>query len=334
MEQVVQDLEPWEVPPGKEYWQALLNEGEYGEGATVSTEREDSNLGSEHDASVPKQTTEPARLEPDSQPTGQELVCWDTFARYQAEDKPIELQAVGFNRGGLLVEWDSVTGFVPASQLCGRVPYDDQLRRESLAGRVGSTLTLKVIELDPYQSRLILSERAARRVEERNPALLDELDAGIVCRGRVTNLCTFGAFVDLGGAEGLIHISELSWGRVSHPTDVLHGGQEIDVYVLNVDRDLGRVGLSLKRLKPDPWNTVESRYQIGQVVEGVVTNVVKFGAFVRIEEGVEGLIHASEFVVGTGTYHQSTRAGDVIQVRITSIEGVRHRIGLSLHQAQ
>ncbi len=179
---------------------------------------------------------------------------------------------------------------------------------------------------------MIFSERAARHIEEPNLAILHELNPGDVCRGQITNLCTFGAFVNLGGIEGLIHISELSWGRVSHPADVLQSGQEVDVYVLNVDRHQGRVGLSLKRLQPDPWDSVEERYQVGQVVEGMVTNIVNFGAFVRLEEGLEGLIHASELTGDMTPSLHALREGENILVRINSIEGARHRIGLSLEQ--
>jgi small subunit ribosomal protein S1 len=136
--------------------------------------------------------------------------------------------------------------------------------------------------------------------------------------------------VDLGGVEGLIHISELSWGRVSHPSDALQSGQEIDVYVLNVDRERGRVGLSLKRLCPDPWHTVESKYEIGQVVEGTITNIVNFGAFVRIEEGLEGLIHTSELSDPASSFQHDIREGEVVRVRIVSIDRPRHRMGLSL----
>jgi small subunit ribosomal protein S1 len=229
-----------------------------------------------------------------------------------------------------LVKWDGVAGFIPASQLCANVPYDDEpLRQEALARRIGSMVTLKVIEVDPAKTRLILSERAVQRSEEPGGNVLDMLTPGDVRRGRVTNLCAFGAFVDLGGVEGLVHISEISWGRVSHPSDVLHAGQEVDVYVLNVEREQRRVGLSLKRLQPDPWSTVESRYRIGQVISGAVTNVARFGVFVRIEEGLEGLAHVTELAEGPPDYHKPVREGDTVQVRITSIEPARHRIGLS-----
>jgi small subunit ribosomal protein S1 len=257
--------------------------------------------------------------------------CWTIFAEYQTEGKLVSLEVESYNRGGLLVRWMDVVGFVPASQLCDGIRYGDEGERlQDLSTRVESSLTLKVIEVDATKNRLILSERAARHIEEPDLNVLDELNPGDVCHGRITNLCTFGAFVDLGGVEGLIHISELSWGRVSHPADVLQSGQEVEVYVLNVDRSQGRVGLSLKRLLPDPWNSVEERYQVGQVVEGEITNLVNFGAFVRLEEGLEGLIHASELGGPSGSGIHSLREGDLVMVRINSIEGSRHRIGLSL----
>ena len=253
------------------------------------------------------------------------------FLDYYRQERTVDLQVVGSNRGGLLVRWNGVMGFVPASQLCSSPPYgDDEMRRESLTDRIGHTLTLKVIEVDGAQNRLILSERAARHVQEPHLDAIDQLNPGDICRGQITNLCAFGAFVDLGGVEGLVHISELSWGRVAHPSDIVQSGQEVEVFVLNIDRAQGRVGLSLKRLQPDPWQTVEIRYQIGQDVEGVVTSIVHFGAFVRLEEGLEGLIHASELTSLAQTAARTIHEGETLHVRITSIEGPRHRIGLSL----
>jgi small subunit ribosomal protein S1 len=257
--------------------------------------------------------------------------CWDVFAQYQADGQLVQLEVEGYNRGGLLVRWKGVLGFVPASQLCDGLRYgDERSRLEDLSTRVGTSLTLRVIEVDATKNRLIFSERAARHIEDPDLAVLDEINDGDVCRGYITNLCTFGAFVDLGGIEGLIHISELSWGRVAHPSDVLQSGQEVEVYVLNVDRGQGRVGLSLKRLQPDPWDRVEERYAVDQIVQGTVTNVVNFGAFVRLEEGLEGLIHASELTGEMMPSLHTLREGENITVRINSIEGGRHRIGLSL----
>jgi small subunit ribosomal protein S1 len=316
MGEQVQEPAPWEVPPDEAYWQALLNEGEYDD----SAER----------PSTPVFPTEgEAKKDPAAQSVEERATDWEIFRTYQAENREVDLAVVGYNRGGLLVNWNGVTGFVPASQLCeGISSGDEAARQEAFSSAVGETLTLKVIEVDPAQNRLILSERAARRVLEPDLSVLDDLSPGDIRRGKVTNLCSFGVFVDLGGIEGLIHISELSWGRVSHPSDVLQSGEETEVYVLNVDPARGRVGLSLKRLYPDPWDTVETRYGIGEVIEGTVTNIVNFGAFVRIEEGLEGLIHNSDWTEDIS--HHSIRAGDVIRVRVVSIDRERHRMGLSM----
>jgi small subunit ribosomal protein S1 len=224
---------------------------------------------------------------------------------------------------------------VPASQLVNFPATDEGLvRRDELAARVGQTLRLRVIELDPHQNRLILSERAAQVEPGTRANLLDQLKPGETLVGFITNLCDFGAFVDLGGLEGLIHISELSWGRVGHPSDLLTRGDEVKVYVMGVDRPNGRVALSLKRLQPDPWETVEERYQIGQLVEGTITNVVDFGAFACIEEGLEGLVHVSELAEGHFLHPRNVvQEGEVVQARILNIDGEARRLGLSLRRA-
>jgi small subunit ribosomal protein S1 len=164
---------------------------------------------------------------------------------------------------------------------------------------------------------------------------LNTLCPGDICQGNVTNLCSFGAFVDLGGLEGLVHVSELSWGRVDHPKDVLLTGQPVEVYVLNIDRKRGRVGLSIKRLQPDPWQLAEERYQIGQTVDGLVTHVVDFGAFVRVEDGLEGLIHVSELAEGNFIHPRNVISeGDSVTVRILNIDSKRRRMGLSLRRIE
>jgi len=334
MDQGDRQLKPWEVPPGEAYWQALLLEGEWGEGTGELQEPERPPAVAESTAPHRTPSVQERAQDWDAD-TGAVRVdvpeAWADFVQCQQDDACIELAVVGYNRGGLLVKWNGVTGFVPASQLCEPVPYaDEQERLDALAERVGCILSLKVIEVDPARNRLILSERLAQRSFPPDPSILDELNPGDVCTGRITNLCAFGAFVDLGGIEGLVHISEISWGRVSHPADVLDSGQEVEVYVLNVDRELGRVGLSLKRLRPDPWDTVEIRYQVGEVIEGTVTNIVKFGAFVRLEEGLEGLIHASDLAGVSLPLDQVLSEGEIVRVAIMSVEGARHRIGLSL----
>ena len=247
-------------------------------------------------------------------------------------DEVIDLKAIGYNRGGLLVEWQSLRGFVPASQLIDFPSTSDEFtRKKLLMTRIGEVLPLRVIELSEEQNRLILSERAARALPGERADILTRLRSGDTVEGIVTNLCDFGAFVDLGGLEGLIHISELSWGRVGHPAEILERGQTVRAYVLEVSRDNGRIALSLKRLHPDPWETVGERYHIGETVEGVITNVVDFGAFARIEEGLEGLIHVSELAEGHFLHPRNVVSeGQHISARILSIDGRARRLGLSL----
>jgi small subunit ribosomal protein S1 len=250
--------------------------------------------------------------------------------------KVVELPVVGYNRGGVLVGWDGLRGFVPASHLVNLSPQaNEDERHKELQRLVGNQLRLKIIELDAERGRFVLSERASHLDESNRQGLLNTLCPGDVRQGHVTNLCSFGAFVDLGGLEGLVHVSELSWGRVEHPSDVLERSQPVEVYVLNVDRKRGRVGLSIKRLQPDPWQSVEERYQIGQTVEGVVTHVVDFGAFARVEEGLEGLIHVSELAEGNFVHPRNVvREGDTVVARILTIDSERRRMGLSLRQIE
>ncbi|MFW5691363.1 MAG: 30S ribosomal protein S1 [Chloroflexota bacterium] len=257
---------------------------------------------------------------------------WDEIALITDRDETIKLRVVGYNRGGLLVEWRTLRGFVPASQLIDFPATSNNLvRRNALLHRVGEALELRVIELDPDKNRLILSERAAQAEPGERDDILRNLNPGDVISGTVTNLCDFGAFIDLGGLEGLIHISELSWGRVSHPGTVLQRGQKVDVYVLGVDQAASRVALSLKRLRPDPWKTVQDRYEVGQLVEGVITNVVDFGAFACIEEGLEGLIHVSELAEGHFLHPRNVVSeGQEVRARILTINGAARRLGLSL----
>ncbi len=245
------------------------------------------------------------------------------------------LRVAGANRGGLLVEWNGLQGFVPASQL-KEMPRtaDADERTAELARRIGERLTLRLIEVDERQNRLVFSERAAASGPASPMAVLKALKPGDIRSGIVTNLTTFGAFVDLGGVEGLIHLSELSWDRTRHPSDLLSPGQELEVYVLGVNPEEQRIALSLKRLRADPWSRIGEDLQPGQVVEGVVTNVVSFGAFVRIAEGVEGLIHVSELAEGSFLHPRNVvREGERVRVRVLNVDVSKHRLGLSLRQA-
>jgi small subunit ribosomal protein S1 len=260
---------------------------------------------------------------------------WQWIQESLANNKTVDGKVTGCNRGGLLVELNNLQGFVPISHLAGFPRYMDiEERRAELASRIGERLSLRVIEADREKDRLILSERQLTPRGRSASDVWDKICEGDVCRGRVTNLCSFGAFVDLGGVEGLIHISEMSWGRVTHPRDVLQSGHEVEVYILGVDRERQRIALSLRRLQPDPWSLVEERYKVGQLVEGTITNVVSFGAFARIEEGLEGLIHISELAEGDFLHPRNVvREGDRVTVRILGIDSARHRLRLSLRQA-
>lgn len=258
-----------------------------------------------------------------------------TWARqlYEADDT-VELKVIGFNRGGLLVEARGLRGFIPVSHLVEIQSAPEGADRSgALSAMVGRQLCLKVIEFDPERGRLVFSQRAAQAGPGRRAELLASLQPGTRVRGDVTNITRFGVFVDLGGLEGLIHVSELSWGRVRHPADVVACGQSLEVKVLSVDRDQARVALSLKELLPDPWATVEERYAVGQIVEGVITNVVRFGAFVGIEDGLEGLIHVTELGDGNFLHPRSVvREGERVRARVVNIVARDRRLGLSLKQ--
>ncbi|MBN2555430.1 MAG: S1 RNA-binding domain-containing protein [Anaerolineales bacterium] len=259
---------------------------------------------------------------------------WSWARQLYECDETIELPVIGYNRGGLLVEAHDLRGFIPVSHLVEYEPTEDDVARyDQLGSYVGSGLQLKVIEFDPGRGRLVFSERAALAGPGKRMELLNELEPGQRVRGIVTNITRFGVFVDLGGVEGLIHVSELSWGRVRHPMDVVTCGDELAVQVLSVDREKCRVALSLKELLPDPWETVSQHYEVGEIVEGEVTNVVKFGAFVGIEEGLEGLIHVSE--LGDGSFMHPRNVvdeGERVRVRIIHIDPADRRLGLSLRQ--
>lgn len=240
----------------------------------------------------------------------------------------------GWNRGGLLVRWNDLQGFVPASQL-KEVPIfeSEEARDEVLSRWVGEELRLKVIELDPSRNRLVFSERATLWGPGDAERLLAELKPGDIREGYVSNLCDFGAFVDLGGVDGLIHISELSWGRVVHPAKHLSLGQRVRVLVLSVDREERHVSLSLKRLLPNPWAYVEEKYAPDQVVEATVTHVVDFGIFVQLEEGLEGLVHISEISdEHIADLHRLASPGDRVRVRILHIDAPKHRLSLSMRE--
>lgn len=247
-----------------------------------------------------------------------------------------EGKVVGHNKGGLIVHFGQIRGFLPGSQLAVEQRPGSIVKEGQWSHMLGQTLRLKIIEIDRRRNRLIFSERVAveEQRKQQKERLLSTLKEGDVLTGTVTSLADFGAFVDLGGADGLIHLSELSWSRVSHPNDLLRVGEEVEVYVLNIDTERQRIGLSLKRLQPEPWSQVLDQYEIGQVVNARITKLANFGAFAQIGE-VEGLIHLSELTDANITHpREVVREGDEVAVRIIRIDPERRRIALSLKQAE
>jgi len=261
---------------------------------------------------------------------------WEDAEKRLESGEIFETPITNHNKGGVIVPLGRLRGFVPASQLTRNRRRTDEA---SLAGLVGQTLWVKVIEVDRAHNRLILSEQAAMRQRNKTlkEQLLTELKEGDVISGQVISLADFGAFVNLGGADGLIHLSELSWRRVNHPSEVLKVGEEVEVQVLNVDRERRRIGLSLKRLQPEPWSQIESQYQLGQVVRGTITKLAQFGAFARLEGDtrgeVEGLIHLSELADRpVQNPREVVKEGDVVDLRIIRVDPDKKRMGLSLRR--
>lgn len=330
---------PWEAPLDEGYWHALLHQDEHappapsardsdswletvvvGEGAVAGPEYE-------MDRRSQKELTDEVSEDPQDEE-------WRWLFELYENREVISARVVGCNKGGLLVRLGKLIGFVPASQLAD-VPEclgTDEIRSE-LEAMVGQEIQLKLIELDRSRNRIICSERATAWSEDEIEDRLKSLESGQVVRGYVRSLCEFGAFIDLGGVDGLVHISELSWERVDHPSDVLEVGEEVEVYVLNVEPDQRRIGLSVKRLQPDPWQLVGERYEVGDVVDAVITNVVEFGAFARVPEGVEGLIHISELAEGYFLHPRNVvEEGNEVSARILNVDPANRRLGLSLRQ--
>ncbi len=244
---------------------------------------------------------------------------------------------VGFNKGGLIIPVGQLRGFVPASQvsLLRRMDSSGSTPEQRWGEMVEEPITVSVIEVDRERRRLILSERTALQEtrESLKERLLDELSEGDVRAGRVTSLADFGAFVNIDGADGLVHLSEISWERIEHPREVLSVGQEVDVKVIGVDRERKRIGLSIRQLQEDPWIKKVDSLKEGQLIEGTITHLTKFGAFARLDEDLEGLIHISEISEQRVTHPKEVlHEGDVVTLRVIKIEPDRHRIGLSLRK--
>jgi small subunit ribosomal protein S1 len=257
---------------------------------------------------------------------------WSLGERSYHQGETLELTVVGYNRGGLLVDLGEVRGFVPASQLIALPRSNtDQERMQELANYVGKSLRLKAIECNREANRLVFSERVANPPVSRVDQIINTIEQGGNYTGTIRNVTDFGAFIDLGGVEGLVHISELSWKHVKHPRDVVTPGQQIQVMVIDIDRSQKRIACSVKRLTPNPWAVVADRIKPGDWVEGTVTNIVSFGAFVRLADGVEGLIHVSELASGSFLDpHTVVREGQEVRARVMNVDPMRKRISLSL----
>ena len=267
------------------------------------------------------------QIEPEPQVENEAVLDWDLAQSLYKQDAVVHLAVTGHNRGGVLVEGENLKGFVPFSHLLrlqDNVQPDE--REKTLATYEGETLDLKVIECVPDDGRIVFSERAAQAGAGRRRELFSTLERGKKVIGDVTNITDFGVFVDLGGVEGLVHISELSWGRVGHPSDIVQMGTQIEVQILDISPERCRVALSVKRLRENPWERVAERYQPDQIVSASVTARVPFGFFAQLEDGVEGLVHSSEIPEGSGYFN----VGDKVELRILHVDPQKQRLGLSL----
>ena len=261
---------------------------------------------------------------------------WEILQRRHETGEIFEAQVTGHNRGGVLVNIEGVNAFVPLSQV-DSVRRDDPEAVSQLASLVGKDIKLKVIELNRKRNRVILSERAAmaeyrREAKER---VLAELQEGEIREGKISSITDFGVFVDLGGADGLAHMTELTWERGKKARDLFQVGDTVKAYVLKVDRENKKISLSLKRAQPEKWESTVDRFVIGQILIGKVTKLMQFGAFVRLEGPVEGLIHISELSNRRIQHPKDVvKEGDIVPVKLVRIEKDRHRLGLSLRQAR
>jgi small subunit ribosomal protein S1 len=266
---------------------------------------------------------------------------WRIAEQQYKDNELLTAKVIDYNKGGLIVDVAGIRGFVPISQILNlkreevALGGENQETAAKLAAMKDKELQLKIIEINRARNRLILSERLAVQEwrQRRREELLDELKPGEVRKGVVSNLANFGAFIDLGGADGLVHISQLAWSRVNHPSEVLRVGQEVEVQVLSVDKEKKKIALSIKRAEVDPWTTVEQRYKVGQLVTGTITKIAPFGAFARIEDGIEGLIHLSELPPGMDIKN-ALHEGLQLQLRVLRIDAERRRLGLSLRQVE
>ena len=259
---------------------------------------------------------------------------WIEAEALLASGEIFEGEVIGYNKGGVIVPYGRIRGFVPISHLSDVTPGMGERRRQQRLARVrGEKIGVKIIEVDRHRHRLVMSQREAQKEweEKKRGELMETLQPGEIRTGHISGMRDFGAFVDLGGADGLVHISELSWHRIDHPREVVKLGDEVEVYVLGVDQESGRISLSRKKLLPNPWDTVAQRYVQNQLVEGKITRILDYGAFAEIEPGVEGLLHVSQLSRNPVEDPRAVvQEGEVHLLRVVSIDQKRQRVGLSL----
>lgn len=262
---------------------------------------------------------------------------WEDVEVLLESGEAVPSKVIGYNKGGLIVPVGQLRGFVPASQisLLRRTSAGNESPDQRYGKMVGEDIDVRIIEVDRARRRLILSERLALQEtrETLKDRLLDELGEGTVRTGRVTSLADFGAFVNIDGADGLVHLSEISWERIQHPNEVLKVGQEVKVKVISVDRDRKRIGLSIRQLQEDPWMQKVGELKEGMLVQGTITHLTKFGAFAKIDDDLEGLVHVSELSEQRiGHPKEVVHEGDEVTLRVIKIDAERRRIGLSLRK--
>jgi small subunit ribosomal protein S1 len=266
-----------------------------------------------------------------------EQIAWENVEKMITDETVFDTKIIGFNKGGIIAAVGALRGFIPSSQISAsrRAQSTGDKPEQRYQKMVGQPISVRIVEVDRERRRLILSERAASSESrsELKERVISELEEGKSYTGRVTSLADFGAFVNINGADGLVHLSEISWDHVTHPKEVLEVGQEVNVKVINIDREKRRIGLSIRALQDDPWKNRMEKFSVGQLVEGAITRLTKFGAFARLEGDIEGLIHISELSENRVEHPKEVlHEGDVKTLRIIRIDPDQHRIGLSLRK--
>lgn len=258
-----------------------------------------------------------------------EIIQWNKLSNILKNDEIIQVKIEKVVKGGVVAYFDNISAFIPASQLSVKFV-------KNFNEFIGKIVKVKIIELDRSKKRVILSRKEVEQIEieKKKEIILDSIKVGEKVRGKIDKLTKFGAFVDLGGIDGLIHISELSWGRVKNPEDVVSLGDEVEVYVLNVDKERSRISLSLKDVYGNPWNNVNNNYKIGDILKGKVVNIINVGAFVELEPGIEGFVHISEISdEHIAKVEDAVKVGDRVSVKILNIDLDANKISLSIKNA-